>query len=91
MAGGRVYAGKNAERDKRNGIAGMGAGIIRVELRVFSFPSCSLQPYRQIQTLHGEWSTQLLGSGLDLLPNRCMQFQVLESLFIVDCELCKVK
>jgi hypothetical protein len=43
MAGGRVYAGKNAERDKRNGIAGMGAGIIRVELRVFSFPSCSLQ------------------------------------------------
>jgi hypothetical protein len=43
MAGGKVYAGKNAERDKRNVIATMGAGIIRVELRVASFPSCSLQ------------------------------------------------
>jgi hypothetical protein len=43
MAGGKVYAGKNAERDKRNVIATKAAGIIRVELRVASFPSCSLQ------------------------------------------------
>ncbi len=77
MAGGKVYAGKNAERDKRNVIAPKGAGIIGVELRVASFPSCSFTDLTdRIQTLHGEWSTELLNSSLDFLPHRYIHFHV---------------